>query len=257
MDFKGDIQKLLDKHSQWLRDKTILKELGDQWIEITTPYLDRHNDCLQLYLKPDENGYCLTDDGFILSDLISSGCNLDSSKRKELLKTVLVGFGVDLVDNQLITHASKENFALKKHSLIQAMLAVNDLFYLTSSHVTSLFLEEVTEWIDSAHIRCVSKVKFTGKSGYDHMFDFVIPKSDQRPERLIEVINHPKKDVAASLVFKWIDTRETRPPNSQLFAFLNNKNASNLPYMMDALRSYELQPILWTEREKFREILVA
>src|SRR6267154_2736403 len=118
---KIDIQQLLDKHSQWLRDKTVLKELDDQWMEITTPYLDRHNDCLQIYLKSDGNGYCLTDDGYILADLVSSGYNLDTPKRKELLKAALVGFGVHLEDNQLIIHASAENFALKKHNLIQAM----------------------------------------------------------------------------------------------------------------------------------------
>jgi hypothetical protein len=257
MTSKKDVEKQLDKYFQWLKDKTVLKELGDQWMEITTPYLDRHNDCLQIYLKPVENGYLLSDDGYILRDLASSGCSLDTPKRKELLKGALVGFGVNLEDNQLIIRASADNFALKKHNLIQAMVAVNDLFYLTSTNVTSLFLEEVTEWMDLAHVRCVSKVKFTGKSGYDHMFDFVIPKSDLRPERLIEVVNNPKKDAAELVLFKWIDTRETRPANSQLFAILNNKNGSNLQYVMDAFRSYDLMPILWTEREKFRDVLVA
>jgi hypothetical protein len=161
------------------------------------------------------------------------------------------------LDNQLTVHASEENFALRKHNLIQAMLAVNDLFYLASPHVTSLFLEEVSEWMDLVHIRSVPNVKFTGKSGYDHKFDFVIPKSDRRPERLVEVINHPKKDAAESLVFKWIDTRETRPANSELFAFLNDKNASNLTYVIDVLRGYDLKPILWNERAKFQESLVA
>lgn len=257
MNAKNDIKMLLDKHSQWLRDKTVPKTLNDQWSEITTPYLDRHNDCIQIYLKREGNGYLLSDDGYILSDLVSSGCNLDSSRRKELLKTTLVGFGVALVDNQLTIHASEENFPLKKHSLIQAMLAVNDLFYLATPHVTSLFLEEVTKWMDLVHIRSVPNVKFTGKSGYDHKFDFVIPKSDQRPERLVEVINHPKKDVAESLLFKWIDTRETRPANSELYAILNDKNASNLPNVIDALRGYDLKPILWNERDQFQESLIA
>jgi hypothetical protein len=257
MNFKNDIQMLLDQHSRWLRDKTVLRALSDQWIEITTPYLDRHNDCLQIYLKPEGDGYLLSDDGYIIGDLASSGCNLDSPKRKELLKTTLAGFGVALEGNQLTIRASEENFALRKHNLIQAMLAVNDLFYLATPHVASLFLEQVSEWMDSAHIRSVPNVKFTGKSGYDHKFDFVIPKSDQRPERLIEVVNHPRKDAVESLIFKWIDTRETRPASSELFAFLNDKNASSLQYVLDALRGYDLKPVLWNERAKYQESLVA
>ncbi|WP_418888699.1 DUF1829 domain-containing protein, partial [Methanothrix soehngenii] len=37
-------------------------------------------------------------------------------------------------------------------------------------------------------------MKFTGKSGYDHLFDFVIPKSKKRPERILQAINRPSRD---------------------------------------------------------------
>ena len=127
-----DIQKLLDDYTRWLKDKTVLKQAGVDWIEVTTPHLDRHNDHLQFYIRKDGNGYLLTDDGYIISDLISSGCPLDSPKRQELLKTTLAGFGVQVDGDQLLLHATPENFSLKKHNLIQAMLAVNDLFYLAS-----------------------------------------------------------------------------------------------------------------------------
>jgi len=42
-----DVQALLDKYIAWLKDKNILREVKD-WVEITTPYLDRHNDYLQI-----------------------------------------------------------------------------------------------------------------------------------------------------------------------------------------------------------------
>lgn len=35
-----DIQNLMDTYYSWLKDKTILRQI-DQWVEITTPYLDR------------------------------------------------------------------------------------------------------------------------------------------------------------------------------------------------------------------------
>ena len=74
-------------------------------------------------------GYVLTDDSYILEDLKMSGCSLDSAKRRDLLKMTLNGFGVQLNDKSLETHASSDNFALRKHNLVQAMLAVNALFY--------------------------------------------------------------------------------------------------------------------------------
>ena len=121
-----DIRSLLDQYTKWLRDKTSLRQISD-WIEITTPYLDRHNDCLQIYAKRQNGGYLLTDDGYIIEDLQQSGCKLDTGKKQALLMT-LNGFGVRLNDGRLEIQASPDNFAVRKHNLVQVMLAVNDLF---------------------------------------------------------------------------------------------------------------------------------
>ncbi|MDR2207814.1 MAG: DUF1829 domain-containing protein [Azoarcus sp.] len=252
-----DVKKLLDDYSRWLRDKTVLRQVGEEWVQVTTPYLDRHNDCLQLYIRREGNGYVLTDDGYTINDLIDSGCALDSPKRQELLKMTLAGFGVQLDGEQLLLKATPENFSLKKHNFVQAMLAVNDLFYLASPYVANLFYEDVTGWLDLADIRYTPKVKFTGKSGYDHMFDFVIPRSRKEPERIIQTISNPKKDAAEALVFKWLDTRETRSAESGLYAILNDSVSTVSPSVMDALRNYELTPVLWSEREQVREALAA
>lgn len=256
MNMVNDIQKLLDDYTRWLRDKTVLRNVGRDWVQVTTPHLDRHNDCLQFYVRREGNGYLLTDDGYIISDLINSGCSLDRPKRQELLKMTLAGFGVQMDNEQLLIKATPENFPLKKHNLIQAMLAVNDLFYLASPHVASLFYEDVTQWLELADIRYTPKVKFTGKSGYDHMFDFVIPKSRQQPERIIQAINNPKKDSVKALMFQWLDTKEIRTPESLLFAFVND-NSFVSPSDVDALKNYGVKPVPWSQREDVRELLAA
>ena len=124
-----EVQRLLDQYVAWLRDKTSLRQVKD-CVEITTPYLDRHNDYLQIYAKRHNGGFILTDDSYVLEDLERSGCKLDSPKRKKLLEITLNGFGVALNGAALEVHATPDNFALRKHNMVQAMLAVNDLFYL-------------------------------------------------------------------------------------------------------------------------------
>jgi hypothetical protein len=57
-----EIEKLLSDYRAWLKDKTTLREVNDSWVEITTPYLDRHNDALQIYARAEDGGYILTDD---------------------------------------------------------------------------------------------------------------------------------------------------------------------------------------------------
>ncbi len=251
-----EIQSLLDKYAAWLRDKTTLRQV-DGWIEITTPYLDRHNDHLQIYAKRMNGNFVLTDDGYILEDLEQSGCKLDSAKRQDLLKMTLNGFGVQLHNRALEVHASPDNFPLRKHNLIQAMLAINDLFYLAAPMVASLFYEDVVAWLDLHEIRYTPKVKFTGKTGYDHLFDFVIPKSRNRPERIVQTINRPNRDTAQSVVLSWIDTKEVRPPDSRAYAFLNDSDRVVSISVLDALQNYEVNPVLWSRREEVRNELVA
>jgi hypothetical protein len=251
-----DIQRLLDSYHTWLKDKTALRQI-DQWVEITTPYLDRHNDYLQIYAKPSNGGFVLTDDGFIIDDLEQNGCKLESRKRQELLRMTLNGFGVQMEGRSLQVHASPDNFALRKHNLVQAMLAVNDMFFLAAPVVASLFFEDVVSWLDLHDVRYTPKVKFTGKTGFDHLFDFVIPKSRQQPERIIQTINRPSRDTAQSTVMSWIDTKEVRSADSRAYALLNDSEHVVSPSVLDALRSYDVRPVAWSQRESVRAELAA
>ena len=135
---------LLDQYAQWVRDKSVLREVNDQYVEITTPYLDRHNDYTQIYVRRDNGAFMLTDGGETIQDLRASGCDLETSKRRDLLTSTLNGFGVRRDGDALLVKATPQDFPLRKHNLVQAILAVNDLFYLSVPVVASLFLEDVT-----------------------------------------------------------------------------------------------------------------
>lgn len=251
-----EIQRLLDEYYAWLKDRTVLRQV-DEWVEITTPYLDRHNDYVQIYAKKTNGGYILTDDGYTITDLEDCGCKLESRKRQDLLRMTLNGFGVQLAGKALQVHASPENFTLRKHNLLQAMLAVNDMFYLAQPMVASLFYEDVVAWLDLHEIRYTPKVKFTGRTGYDHLFDFVIPKSRRQPERIVQTINRPNRDTAQAVVLAWIDTKEIRPPESRAYALLNDSEHVVPQGVLEALRNYDVKPVPWSQRESVREELAA
>lgn len=244
----NEIERLLDEYRAWLRDRTTLKAIDTgEWVEITTPFLDRHNDALQIYARRDNGGFLLTDDSYIVQDLVASGCALNTGKRRDLLKMTLNGFGVKLNKDALEVHASLETFPLRKHALIQAMLAVNDLFYLAKPVVESLFFEDVIHWLDVNEIRYTPKVKFPGITGYDHVFDFVIPKSRHQPERIVQAINKPTRQAAQSLILEWTDTRQVRPADSKAYAVLNDQELVSGD-VIEALQNYEIRPVLWHAR---------
>lgn len=163
------------------------------------------------------------DDGYTLTDLEHSGCSLESPKRQALLHSTLNGFGVKLVDRRIETHAGRDNFAVKKHDLIQAILSVDDLFCLAEPTVASIFHEDVVSWLDANDIRYAQNVKLAGKTGYDHRFDFIIPKSKNAPERVLQTINHPSKSKAELLLFARMDTQAGRFPDTEYLALLNDR----------------------------------
>jgi Domain of unknown function DUF1828./Domain of unknown function DUF1829. len=249
-------EQLIEKYYSWLKDKTYFKDIGD-WTEITTPYLDRHNDYIQLYLKKESDEYILSDDGNTIRDLITSGCTLDSPKKYKLLEITLNGFAVNKKDNTLLVKSSFDNLHIKKHNLIQAILAINDLFYLASAHITSLFFEDVKSWLDLSDIRSTENVIFKGKSGFDRKFDFVIPKSKVASERILKVVNNFNKNSADLFIMDWLDTKDIRPEKANAYIFANDNEGNLSSNVISALKNYEINTIPWSKREEARSLLSA
>lgn len=239
----------------WLKSQFSCRQT-DRCTEITTPFLDHHNDQIQIYAVPTVDGWSLTDAGETLSDLEMSGVRFESAKRKAQLHEVLQGFGVTLRDGELTVSADTQSQSQQMNNLIQAVLAVNDFFCLAQPSVYQFFTEDVSQWLDEKAIRFSPQVAFSGKSTLSHHYDFLIPKSKQSPEHLLKVMNTPSRDYAKQVAFSWIDTRETRPTASECFVLLND--AEGIPSgVLTSLKQYDIVPVPWGEREQFTERLAS
>ena len=251
-----EIKQLFDEYARWLRDQSVLREVGD-WVEITTPYLDRHNDHLQIYARRDDGNLLLSDDSYTIEDLRLSGCDIDTPARSRLLQLALNGFGVQRDGDAITARATSETFGPRKHNLVQAMLAVNDLFYTAQPTVASIFAEDVAAWFNLSDIRYTERVRFAGKSGFEHQFDFAIPRSRERPERLVKAMNRPSRDNAQATAFAWIDVRDSRPNDTKVYAILNDEGGQISNDIVRALSTWGLNPIRWSQRDQHREELAA
>ena len=251
-------QQLVDSYLDWLKERITVKNI-DQSLEITTPFMDRHNDFMQIYIMPDGDNLKLTDDGYIISDLQLSGCDIDSStKRKKMLDVILSGYGVTRSpNNELYVLATPSNFPQKKHMLIQAMFAANDMFLTSRDNVASLFWEDVEQFLVESNIRFSDRVSFTGKSGFTQNFDFLISRSSSANERLIQTMNNPSRARVESLLFAWDDIKDSRRHKTDFYAFINDSDKTVSDTVLSALRQYEVQPILWSNRNKYIHLLSA
>lgn len=246
----SDIKKMVNQYYSWLRDNTIINEL-DEFTEITTPFLDRHNDCIQLYVRKEkDNNIYISDDSYTIDDLQLSGIDINTPKRKELLKNILTSYGVNInKDNELFVICSEKDFSLKKHFFIQAIQDINNLCYTAKNTVSSIFADDVAAYFEMHDIRVLPTIQLVGKSGLPIKIDFGITKSKDNPERYVQLVNTINKQTTEHILFGWEDLREVRK-KSQMIAFLNDGKNKVKPDIMQAYSSYGIKTVLWSEREE-------
>ncbi|HMO80955.1 MAG TPA: DUF1828 domain-containing protein [Pyrinomonadaceae bacterium] len=220
---------------------------------ISTPFLDRHNDHVEVYLTKTNGNIRISDQGNTIADLKMSGFEVSTPKREQILKTTLNGFGVHVGEgNELYVDANQHNIGQKKHYLLQAIIAVNDMFNLAQETVYSLFKEDVEAFLRSSNVVFSKDIKITGKSGFDHNIDFLIPQSTTYRERLIKAVNTPKKDPIMSAIMAFTDIEQARETPTTQFVIYNDSERTVSSDVINAMVNYDIKPIPWSLRQEHR-----
>lgn len=240
----------INEYLNWIRANSTQIEIND-YVEITTPYLDAHNDFLQIYIKHVGDRFFLTDDGAVLNDLTLSGCDIRSPKRRALIEQLATSLGVKIQDKEICAEATVQNIAQKQHSLYQAMLKIGDMLFTSSSRVRGLFFEEIEIYFEEKDIRYTPSVLFMGSSGLSHRFDFVISASRRYPERIITAVNSPSKQTIQAALFSWEDTKTLRKSDSRSYIILNNSRKPVGTDLVSAIRNCGITPIPWLDKEQY------
>lgn len=251
-------QNIIDEYIKWIKDNTSLKTIEDDTTcVISTPFLNRNNDHLEIYVLKNNGDFVLTDDGLTIEDLKMSGVTLNSPKREKIFKTVLNGFGVKLgKKDDLFIEANLSNIGQKKHYLLQAILAVSDMYTLSQESVASLFKEDVERYFKSNEIVFNKDIKIGGKTGFDHNIDFLIPASKRKPERLIRTINTPKRDSVMATILVFNDIAEIREEKMLNYVIYNDTADKVIsPDLISAFSNYGFKHIPWSQKERCNEEL--
>lgn len=247
---------LVDGYLRWLKENLRSEEI-DGGVVITTPFLDRHSDEIELFLRNDNGGFRISDDGYTVNDLRSGGIDLGKGSRRDQLLRILNGYGVSLEGDELWVKASLAEFPQKKHNLVQAILAVDDLHVTAGEQVLQFFREDVEEFLRREEVPLFRDVKLSGKSGLDHHFDVGLPSDGRHPERVLKAINTLRRDTATSFAFSVEDVRKLRHDTLGAFAVVNDAEGAPAAENLEVLRNYGVVPILWSQRESARRLILA
>lgn len=245
----AECKSLIGSYVSWLNEELRVEALESSCV-ISTPFLDRHNDEIEVYVeKQDDGQFYLTDDGYTLSDLRHSGVVLDTAKREAHLEKILNGFGVRLSGEELHVRTTARDFPQRKHNLIQAILTINDMFVMGEETVLQLFKEDVEKFLRQHRVPVIRDLKLSGHSGFDHKFDFGIPGNES--DAVLQAVNRLTRDHAASLAFMVSDVMRARGEGALVaYAFLNDEGNELNAENVDALTAYNIRPLRWSKREE-------
>lgn len=256
--------QLLTNYLNWYKKEVTFKDLSENIIRIDVPFLDSFSDEITMYaIKNKDNTITLTDDGWTLDNLESNGVFISRSKnRKKILSNRLNAFGINEKDGELTTTVEYKNFPLAKNRLLQAILAVNDMFMLSKSNTKSLFFEDVGAFLEENEIRATKDVSIPGTSGITYNFDYLISGYKEIPTRFIKTISTPNKTLfAKAALTDIVQTRELRE-NSTFYVFLNDispdgKIQKVKPEIEELFSEKGIKPVPFTKRKSVVEELAA
>lgn len=241
-------------YDNWNKNQLQLDD-HDDFIVITTPFLDLHHDLLQLvFTKDGRGGYKLSDDGYILSELEMLGVDVFSSpKRKSFFEMTLRIFGVEnnrATGELSISFKSLSEYPKKQNNLIQCLLRVSDMLLTARNTVMSIFAEEVANYFQEKNVFASEDIGYTGKTGNYQSFDFVIPSTKQKREKIIKAINNPRADNYKQPLLSFIDIQELKP-DSEFIVLGNDTNQPLSEAFYSPLTNYDIQVLAWSERDNW------
>ncbi len=250
-----DIHRLLSSYYEYLNGGFEVNTIDPKCHEIITPFLDRHNDNISFYVDfTGDDVVKLSDGGETIQDLKMSGFEFNGQKRNKRLETTLNGFGIFKDNDELFVTATPSDFAKKQHNIIQALISVNDMF-APGKVGGGFFYDEVENFFNSIDARYAPNISIEGRSHLSHKFEFLISRSKKEPERLIKLLNNPKKDNLKATLFNFTDLNDDRNLSDKIIIF-NDSDGENQDIAL-ATRELNIKLLKWSSIKDYSGYLAA
>jgi len=247
------LDTMIDDYYSWLRERTIVEAGNSDWYCIDTPFMGAFNDSIEVYALRKNGTILLSDNSETINNLELQGVNIQGSKkRRDILNNILLSYGLNQKDKELLIEANEHNFSQKKHNFLNAILEINDLAVLSKHTVSSIFKEDVREYLDRLEITYTPEFISKGSTGLEFTFDFQIAK--RQKEIVLKSFNSINISTLSTFLFSWEDIKPVREKLTKkevnAIAVINDINKEIRPEYLDALIAKKADYILWSERDK-------
>ncbi|WP_165763794.1 DUF1829 domain-containing protein [Halalkalibacter urbisdiaboli] len=249
------IDQLKQEYLEWTQQK-LKFEKNDGFVEIVTPFVDMNHDYISLFCSKESNGYKLSDDGYIIDELIDLGVDVKkSSKRNQFFNMTLNIFGINFDSSSLelyVTFNNLNEYPEKQQRLIQCIMRVSDMLLTSRNRVISFFTEDIARYFLDNDVFFNESASFIGKSGRSQTFDFALPRTKKVNPKLIKAINNPTSESYKDPLLAFIDVQETKSDHG-FYVLANDSNVVISDKFVQSLENYDIKVLPWSNRDEWVE----
>lgn len=158
------------KLQEGIRSRVKLFPDGDNRFRVYTPFVYDDGDHLGIVLKRDDKGWLLSDEGSTYMRLtlkVDEETLFDpDGNRYRLLLNALSSFEIEDREGELAIEVEGEDYGSALYKLVQGLIKVSDINYLSRERVASTFIEDFQDLI--AEVVPAERYKF---NWYDNKLD--------------------------------------------------------------------------------------
>lgn len=251
----AECNAVVSKCLEWLGEGFSAQYLGGDCV-VTTPFLDRRNDHIQIRVRKRDGRYVISDGGTTMPDMVDGGFSLGKTVNKELVAYITSGYGVQLDDkaNSLGVEADDTNVGQRMNFLLQAIMAMNSnvpVPALPKISPRAQFENMVSDHLQSLDIFIKGKAGVPGISGYLHEMETVSSTSDSSSTRYFKAFHSPDKRSVKEFLFQLEDVHQYNGGNGirKSIAVLNDEKKPDCGSEINALEKYDVAHALWMKRD--------
>lgn len=213
---------LENSYYNWLKKELDFKDISDGYISISTPFIDTNYDNISLFANfTDKNHVTVSDFGYTVFNLEELDININKRNKTvwSIFESTLNSFGVTNDNGNLSITTTLDKFPIAKTRLLNAILRLNDLVYLSKETVSSSFNDLIGEFLTYSNVLFTPDIEIPSSRGISSHFDFSIP-SKSGNERLVKTCGRPN-DINQAKIFNF-DVKQTSSVRDAYFIFLLN-----------------------------------
>ena len=217
---------LQNSYRNWLKTNNIVfSDIENEYGSISTSFLDNNFDNITLYAKfITKNKIELSDFGNTIFNLEEAGIHINKRYKTawRIFQQTLRDFGIKQQDEALTIETSLKNFPIAKNRLLQGILRINDLKYLSKENVQSSFNDLLANFFKENKVLFSSNIEIANSDGISSHFDFSVPSNDKK-EKLLKTVGRPN-DVNQAKIFNYDVQATSLVRDADYILILDDKN---------------------------------